>query len=220
MNEKRTLGEIVEDCKEIDKSLSDKNVCFTGHRSQKLPWGFNENDVRCIITRLKVYKSILRAIENGKRHFISGMALGFDMMCAEIVLELKKRNKGIILECAIPCKGQESRWPIDEQKRYKKILKRADKIRCIYDSYTPECLHERNQYMVNVSSQVIALFDGKPGGTKKTIDYAKQIGKEIEIIKPKDDFDISSEEELMLKERGLSYEAGKIIKIKYHHKKK
>ncbi len=43
---------------------------------------------------------------------------------------------------------------------------------------------ERNRYMVNRSSLLIALFDGLPGGTKKTIEYANQQGLEIRIIKP------------------------------------
>lgn len=43
---------------------------------------------------------------------------------------------------------------------------------------------ERNNYMVNNSSKMIALFNGLPGGTKKTIEYAKQQGLKIVIIKP------------------------------------
>lgn len=35
---------------------SNNTVCFTGHRSQKLPWRFNEED-----ERRKVMKIILRA---------------------------------------------------------------------------------------------------------------------------------------------------------------
>ena len=29
----------------LDKDII---LCFTGHRSQKLPWKFNESDPRCI----------------------------------------------------------------------------------------------------------------------------------------------------------------------------
>ena len=39
-------------------------------------------------------------------HFISGMAIGVDMIAAEIVLELKKDYPQITLECAIPCETQ------------------------------------------------------------------------------------------------------------------
>ncbi len=60
-----------------------------------------------------------------------------------------------------------------------------DGIRCIYDEYIgAECMLERNRYMVNNSSLVIALFNGLSGGTKSSIDYAKKQGVEIIIIKP------------------------------------
>lgn len=29
-------------------NLNSTTVCFTGHRSQKLPWGYNEEDERCV----------------------------------------------------------------------------------------------------------------------------------------------------------------------------
>ena len=169
-------------------------VCFTGHRSQKLPWGFNEKDERCFITSLYAYVEIERAIVSGKKHFISGMALGFDMMCAELVLELKKKYKDIFLECAIPCKGQELRWPSSEQNRYREIVSHADKITIISNVYTNECMHERNKYMIDNASLVIALFNGKSGGTKITIDYAKSQNKDIVIIKPKENRVLSEED--------------------------
>ena len=31
----------------IIKDLNSSTACFTGHRSQKLTWRFNEEDVRC-----------------------------------------------------------------------------------------------------------------------------------------------------------------------------
>ena len=45
-------------------------------------------------------------------------------------------------------------------------------------------MHERNQFMIDNSSLVISLFNGKPGGTKKTLDYAKQQGLDIVVISP------------------------------------
>lgn len=43
---------------------------------------------------------------------------------------------------------------------------------------------ERNRFMINNSSLVIALFDGKNGGTKKTIDYAKEQNINVIVLKP------------------------------------
>ncbi len=179
-NMKEEIGDLLEEWRKF-------TLCFTGHRSQKLPWGFNEKHPRCKQMKETAKQKVENAILQGYIHFISGMAIGFDMICAEIVLGLKKKYPHISLECAIPCKGQEKKWNSELQKRYRNIVKQADKIRCLYDSYDeigPECMLERNRYMINNSSMVIALFDGKPGGTAKTIEYAKQKGLNIEIIEP------------------------------------
>lgn len=56
---------------------------------------------------------------------------------------------------------------------------------CIYDEYIgTKCIFERNRFMVNNSSLLIALFSGKNGGTKSTIEYAKKQGLNIVIIEP------------------------------------
>ena len=54
----------------------------------------------------KLKEEIIKAIKNGYTTFISGMALGFDMICAEIILQLKKEYPNIKLIGAIPCKHQ------------------------------------------------------------------------------------------------------------------
>lgn len=113
------------------------------------------------------------------------MALGFDMICAETVLALKKNYPDIKLIGALPCRTQDIKWQEKDKRRYRNLLKRLDDIRCIYDKYIgAECMLKRNRYMVNNSSLMIALFNGLAGGTKSTIDYARKKGLEIVIIKP------------------------------------
>ena len=43
---------------------------------------------------------------------------------------------------------------------------------------------ERNDFMINNSSLIIALYDGKHGGTDYTIKKAKDKGLKIWLIKP------------------------------------
>ena len=86
---RKDIKDGIEECEKINKFLSDETICFTGHRCQKLSWKFNENDDRCVEMRNQAYKIIENLIIDGYKNFISGMALGFDMICAEIVLELK-----------------------------------------------------------------------------------------------------------------------------------
>ncbi|MGN0748203.1 MAG: SLOG family protein [Christensenellales bacterium] len=180
----KSIFNTVKDCEEIYEQLKESTLCFTGHRSQKLPWRFNEEDNRCVNMKNKAKEKIEQSINAGYVNFISGMALGFDMICAEIVLELKKNYPDIKLVCAIPCKNQDKLWSEEYKKRYKRILKQADIVRYIAEEYTKTCMLERNDYMLNNSSKVIALYNGLAGGTKSTIMKAEKMGLKIEIIKP------------------------------------
>lgn len=161
-------------------------VSFTGHRPQKLPWGYNESDDRCL-RFVKDMKNILQtAILHQYCHFITGMALGIDMICAEIVLELKKKNKNVTLCCAIPCMNQEKLWNKVQQKRYHHILKKADSIVYITnEEYTAGCMQKRNEYMIDRSDVVIGVWDGTKSGTGNTLQYAKKKGRKIRTINPK-----------------------------------
>ena len=128
---------------------------------------------------------IEKAIQKGYTTFLSGMALGFDTICAETVLDLKKKYGNVKLIAALPCKTQDMKWSDKDRKRYKKLLKKSDGIRCIYDEYAgEECMIERNRYMVNNSSLIIALYNGISGGTKSTIEYAMNRGLDIILIEP------------------------------------
>ena len=179
------LEKIKLELKSLNNKLA-KNVCyFTGYRSFECPWGFNESDKRCVNMKNRLKQEIERAINCGYNIFLCGMALGFDMICAEIVLELKKIYPNIKLLAALPCKNQDEKWNSIQKLRYQNLLKQVDGIRCVYEKYTgKQCMLERNYYMVNNSSLVIALYDGKSGGTQKTLQAAKKLGLNIILIKP------------------------------------
>ena len=48
--------------------------------------------------------------------------------------------------------------------------------------YSPECMMRRNQYMVDHSSMLLCCYNGRPGGTMRTILYAERTGVGVEII--------------------------------------
>lgn len=167
------------------KFVKSQTACFTGHRSQKLPWKFNEEDKRCKAMKVTLRTEIEKAINRGYKNFLCGMALGFDMICAETVIDLKKQYSDIKIIGALPCKTQDIKWSFKDRERYRNLLNRLDNIRCVFDDYIgAECMLERNRYMVNNSSLMIALFNGLQGGTKSTIYYASKQGLEVIIIKP------------------------------------
>ena len=108
--------------------------------------------------------------------FISGMARGVDIWAAEIVLRLRKEGANVKLICASPYEGFERGWSAEWQRRYNVILAAADLVRFICPGYSRACFQIRNEWMVDHSALVIAVFNGQPSGTKNTIDYANRKG--------------------------------------------
>ncbi|MCF0138341.1 MAG: DUF1273 family protein [Oscillospiraceae bacterium] len=156
-----------------------KSCCFTGHRPSKLPWKYNEADPRCIAFKEKLSAVTEAVYESGISHFITGMAAGCDMYCAEAVIALRRRHPDITLEAAVPYDGQEARWNSALQERYRRILCECNTVTLLRDSYSPDCMMKRNRYMVDHSSVLIACYGGESGGTRNTIKYATDKDKEI-----------------------------------------
>lgn len=157
---------------------------FTGHRPQKLPWKFNEEDPRCVELKRKLYDITEAVYLSGVRHFLSGMAQGCDLYFCETVIELRNRYPDITLEAAIPCETQAEKWSEAERERYFRLVEQCDVETMVQRAYTPDCMTKRNQYLVDNSSVIIAVYDGTFGGTMQTVMFAKRKGIEIILIKP------------------------------------
>ena len=156
-------------------------ISVTGHRPDKL-YGYDLSDKRWQELKNQI-KNTLKS--NNCTEAITGMALGVDTIFALAVLELKDEGYDISLHCAIPCQGHSSKWPSKSKKQYDEILKKADKVVLVSDEpYKPWLMQKRNQYMVDLSEKVIAVFDGTKGGTKNCVDYAKKKNKDIILIEP------------------------------------
>lgn len=152
----------------------EQTCCFTGSRPEKLPYGGDETKKETKLIKLYLELQILKAIKHGGyHHFITGMCRGIDLWAAEAVLDYRN---AITLECVIPFWGQEERWGKADQERYEKVLGEADAITVLHKKYTRGCYFERNRYMVDHSSLVVAYWDGQKGGTAYTVDYAKKRG--------------------------------------------
>lgn len=165
---------------QIDK---EKTACLTGHRPKSLPWGYDEGEENCVRFKEELEKIFNGAVDYGVTTFLTGMAEGFDMIGAEILLKIRK-NRNIKVIAVVPCIGQELKWRIEQQKRYKQILQKCDEVITLSKDYTPTCMNDRNKYMVNNSSICIACWNGKPSGTGNTVRFAKQNGNRIRIINP------------------------------------
>lgn len=165
-------------------NFNSKTCCITGHRPNKLPWGYSResNEFDKYLKTLSC--EVVKLINQGYNHFITGMALGVDLDFAEIILWLRdKKELPITLECAIPCPNQTYRWKTDQINRYNLIIQRSNKTTLVSNSYTPACMQKRNEYMIDNSDFVIGIWNGiENGGTWNAIKYAQAINKDLILI--------------------------------------
>jgi uncharacterized phage-like protein YoqJ len=117
--------------------------------------------------------------------FQCGMALGADMLFADAVLEFKRKYPHVRLIAIIPCLGQEKSWNEKQQAKYRYILDNVSETKIISNSeYFDGCMQLRNRHLVETCDLLLAVYDGKRGGTMQTVEYAKKTGRKIRIIDP------------------------------------
>lgn len=164
-----------------------KSAAFTGYRSYKLPFKHDLNDPVAIALRQALYMEFEALIrDHGFRYFLTGGAEGSDLMAAEIILELKKKYKSLGIQhyLCLPCKNHDKKWRQEDKDRLAAIAKKSHVFYITEGEYTPDCMQKRNRYMVNTSCVLIAVFDGKSGGTGNTIEYARKCARKIITFRP------------------------------------
>lgn len=159
----------------FDSDKRKHRCCFTGHRPQKLKCSERE-----AIASLE--SAITDAVGDGYTTFLTGMAYGVDIWAGEIVCRLRDGNDDIRLIAAVPFPGFERRWQVEWKRVYWELLEKADLVRYVGDRYSRSAYQERNEWMVDRSNRVIAVYSGIPGGTRNTIEYARRKGIEVVVL--------------------------------------
>ena len=162
------------------------HICaFTGHRPNKLPWRYNEDAPGCVALRKLLAEQIATLADDGYTEFLSGMAIGVDCWCSQIVLDLREKNSALKLHCFLPCEDQDAKWPASSRERYHAILEKADSIVYVNREYNNKCMLERDRALVQFSSLVLAVYNGVVrSGTGATVRYARKLGRELIVIDP------------------------------------
>ena len=141
--------------------------CFTGHRPEKLRRPVDD-------IKVDLENEILRAIKEGCTTFITGMAYGTDIWAGNIVVRLKDRFPDLKLIAAVPFPQFANGWTAEWKERYAALRGKADYVKVIAQEYNPAAYQRRNEWMVDHSKRVIAVYSGSPGGTRNTIRYAQK----------------------------------------------
>ena len=167
-----------------------KTCCFTGHRPNKLNgcYSFNHPTAKLIKNKLTpIIKDLIINEEVNK--FISGGAIGTDQIAFWTVQTLKQQYPNIKNIVAKPFVNQNAVWKnLEILKWYHKMLEVADEVINVedidgyktkeqnikYGDYSNPKMQKRNEWMVDNSKYIIAVYDGSKGGTANCINYARR----------------------------------------------
>lgn len=153
--------------------LTEKTCFFSGHRPYRFAYEPDEEKAFYDNLTANIAKAIREMVSNGCDTFLCGGSIGFDIMCSEAVIELKKERPEIRLVCVLPFENHHIDFPSEWQARFLKILDACDFIDYISPIKVIGCYYDRNQKMVNSSGYMLTYFDGKGGGTARVVASAQ-----------------------------------------------
>lgn len=165
--------------KSLMNIIKSQTVAFTGNRKLSSP---NPKLAGNLDKRIRdsLYIIIEKLYLDGKRCFLNGGAVGFDLLSAEVVLALREQHPEIILIIVIPFRGQEKSYSDTDKIRYRRILELADDTVVIWNGgYSTLAYHKRNDFLIANASYIITYSNGIGKGTVSTIKKAIISGLDI-----------------------------------------
>ena len=147
--------------------------CFSGYRPEKFDHAAPPAELPHLLDR-----AVADAAGEGFTTFLTGMSRGFDLLAAEAVLRARAHTP-LRLFCCLPYERQAAEWEPEWRARHTRVLLAADHTYCLSPAYRMGCYHARNRFMVDASARLICWFDGAPGGTAYTVEYARAKGLAI-----------------------------------------
>ena len=161
----------------MDEELRRKSCVITGHR--RLPAGQ--------LSRItdEAERQVERLLGQGVEHFFIGGALGFDMLAAYLLLNLREVHPQLQVTFVLACLEQDRLWSHRDRTRYQKLYKQANTLVLLQDRYTQGCMLARNRYMVDRAAICLAYWTHSVrSGTANTVAYARRNGLDIVNVAP------------------------------------
>ena len=149
---------------------------FSGYRPEKFSFSLDDKEnIEYLRFESNLHHAIMEALRLGYQTFLCGMAKGFDLLCADILLDIReqhKQHRNIILIAVLPYANHDF---TDSWGNLHKVVKAcANQAIVISPNYTPNCYHQRNRYLIDNSSHLICYWDGQEGGTAQTVQMASK----------------------------------------------
>ncbi|MBQ3562582.1 MAG: DUF1273 family protein [Clostridia bacterium] len=158
----------------------EKTCFFAGHRPYR--FSFPPDQERAFYENLilNIRSAVRSLVLNGCDTFLCGGSIGFDILCAEEVILLKREFPFVKLVCVLPFEKHYEDFQPAWRNKFLNILAYADYVEYASREYVDGCYHERKQKMLDNSSHMLTYFDGRGGGTARILAAAQL--KKLKII--------------------------------------
>lgn len=152
-------------------------ICiFTGHR--QLPSSVSPLQ-QALALRIEALA------REGYTDFLSGGAVGFDLLAAEAVLRARERFPALRLLMILPYEGQDRFYPAADRRRYQALLERADLVRYTARDYYKGCLLTRDRVLAEAADGCVCYLTRSTGGTAYTVRHA--VARDVPVWNLADD---------------------------------
>lgn len=156
-----------------------KSAALTGHRPERLGYATNTYGSSDWLALIGWLEDQIK--EKKITDVYCGMANGCDIAYGITGFKLKEEGYPVKLHCVLPCKNYNSsnHW-------YELLKDVADEWVVLSEEFYKGCDNVRDQYMVDHSDMLFAVWDGnKSGGVWSTIRKAQKKGLDI-VYYPKE----------------------------------
>ena len=148
--------------------------CFAGHRPEGIL--LSETTAKAWLRF-----QIQQAIDADYVTFITGMGMGVDIWAAQIVIDLRAATPSLHLIAVEPYPGFAAKWTEAWRDAYDQVVRNADLVKRVSQTYDPGAINARISWMVDHASRLIAIYNGSKGYTGTFVDYARAHGLDINL---------------------------------------
>ena len=152
-----------------------QTCCLTGHRV--IPPG---EEKKIMVRARNILLRLIR--EKNVRYFGVGGAVGFDMMAAEYLLDLKAHKEHqlkIISVLPYPAWRETEDWTDELRRREENILRACDKVVYVRPEFETGVFLLRDRKLVDGSAWCVSYCNRPRTGTAYTVKYALDRGVKV-----------------------------------------
>ena len=152
-----------------------QTCCLTGHRV--IPPG---EEKKIMVRARNILLRLIR--EKNVRYFGVGGAVGFDMMAAEYLLDLKAHKEHqlkIISVLPYPAWRETEDWTDELRRREENILRACDKVVYVRPEFETGVFLLRDRKLVDGSAYCVSYCNRPRTGTAYTVKYALDRGVKV-----------------------------------------